>query len=132
MKSRYAVNGMSFHAFHGVLEVERELGQVFSVDATLDFDMAPGEDGPRTEPLVKDADVYEITRNVITETKYRSTSILAGRIAHNLLDNFTKVNNVTVAITRRQIFIPGNVDNVRSEVSYSREDFVKGKAGFAK
>ena len=29
MKCIHTVKGMSFHAFHGVLEVERELGQVY-------------------------------------------------------------------------------------------------------
>jgi dihydroneopterin aldolase len=122
MKGKHTVNGMSFHAFHGVLEVERELGQVFSVDAVLDFEMDQNDTLPKAEPVVKDADVYEITRNVMTETKYRSITSLAGKIAHDILTNYPRVDNATVSIAKRQLFIPGNVEKVVEEVSYSRKD----------
>jgi dihydroneopterin aldolase len=123
MKGIHAVMGMNFHAFHGILEVERELGQVFSVDAIVEFDMAPGDDSPKSEPTVKDADVYEITRNVMMETKYKSIASLAGKIARNLLAECAKATNVTVSIKRKQIFISGSADYTVAEVSCSRKDF---------
>jgi dihydroneopterin aldolase len=122
MKGRHVVKGMSFHAFHGVLEVERELGQVFSVDVALEFEMGFGDDAPKIEPVSKDADVYEITRNVMTETKYRSITSLAGKIARNILARYATITNATVSITRKQLFIPGNVDYAVAEASCSRED----------
>ncbi|MDR2780730.1 MAG: dihydroneopterin aldolase [Synergistaceae bacterium] len=123
MKGIHAVMGMNFHAFHGVLEVERELGQVFSVDAIVEFDMTPGDDSPRTEPAVKDADVYETTRNVMMETKYRSIVSLAGKIARNLLAECSKASNVTISIKRKQLFVSGSVDYAVAEVSCGRKDF---------
>jgi dihydroneopterin aldolase len=123
MKGVHAVRGMSFHAFHGVLEVERELGQVFAVDVAVEFDIDPSEDSPKTEPVVRDADVYEITRNVMLETKYRSITSLAGKIAHDLMAEFGKATKAAVSINRKQLFIPGNVDYGVAEVSYTREDF---------
>jgi dihydroneopterin aldolase len=129
MKGIHAVMGMDFHAFHGVLEVERELGQVFSVDAIVEFEMAPGDDSPKAEPMVKDADVYEITRNVMLETKYKSIASLAGKIARNLLAECSKASNVTVSIKRKQIFISGSVDYAVAEVSCRREDFEEKAKG---
>ncbi|MDR1137397.1 MAG: dihydroneopterin aldolase [Synergistaceae bacterium] len=123
MKGIHAVMGMNFHAFHGVLEVERELGQVFSVDAIVEFDMAPADDSPKAEPTVKDADVYEITRNVMMETKYKSVASLAGKIARDLLAECSRATNVTVSIKRKQIYISGSVDYAVAEVSCSRKDF---------
>jgi dihydroneopterin aldolase len=125
MKGRYAVRGMSFHAFHGVLEVERELGQVFSVDVEMDFDLSPGDEDSNAEPIVKEADVYEITRNVMTETKFRSVTSLAAKISLDLLGAYARAKNATVSITREQLFIAGNVDNVKTEVSRGREDIRK-------
>jgi dihydroneopterin aldolase len=129
MKGIHAVMGMSFHAFHGVLEVERELGQVFSVDAIVEFEMAPGDDSPKAEPMIKDADVYEITRNVILETKYKSITGLAGKIAHDLIAEYSKASNVTVSIKRKQIFTSGNVDYAVAEVSCGRGDFGESAKG---
>lgn len=128
MKGVHAVRGMSFHAFHGVLEVERELGQVFLVDVAVEFDMDLEEDSPKADPLVRDADVYEITRNIMMETKYRSITSLAGKIARDLLGSCKKAAKATVWITRRQIFIAGNVDSCVTEVSYTRDDLEAGKA----
>ncbi|MDR1651018.1 MAG: dihydroneopterin aldolase [Synergistaceae bacterium] len=123
MKSRHAVRGMSFHAFHGVQEVERELGQVFSVDVVVEFDVNPGDDVPNAEPLIRDAAVYEITRNVMTETKYRSLTSLAEKIARDIFASFAKITGASVSIRKKQLFIPGNVDSTQVDVECSREDF---------
>ncbi|MDR0654125.1 MAG: dihydroneopterin aldolase [Synergistaceae bacterium] len=122
MKCKHAVKGMSFHAFHGVLEVERELGQIFSVDVIVEFDDDPSDVDPDTEPFVRDADVYEICRNVVMETKYRSIISLAAKIAHDVMAEYAMAANTTVSVTRKQLFIPGSVENSVAEVSYSRAD----------
>ena len=129
MKGVHTLRGMNFHAFHGVLEVERELGQVFFVDATIEFELNPADISPKDEPLIRDADVFEITRNVMMETKFRSISSLAGTIARNMLERVDKVESVTVCIDRKQLFIPGNVDSSVTEVTYTRSDFEAGKTG---
>jgi dihydroneopterin aldolase len=122
MKCKHVVKGMSFHAFHGVLEVERELGQIFSVDVTVEFDGAPSDVNPEAEPLVRDADIFEISRNVVMETKYRSIISLAAKIAHDVMTEYARAASTTVSVTRKQLFIPGSVDNSAAEVSYSRAD----------
>jgi dihydroneopterin aldolase len=123
MKGSLTVTGMSFHAFHGILEVERELGQVFSVDANVEFEIDSADGSPKAEPVIRDADVYEISRNVMMETKYRSITSLAGKIARDLLAEYPKACKSTVSIKRKQLFIPGNVDYCVAEVSCTREDF---------
>jgi dihydroneopterin aldolase len=128
MKCVHAVKGMSFHAFHGVLEVERELGQVFLVDAAVEFEAALDDNASKTEPLIRDADVYEIARNLMMETKFRSISLLAGKIAHDLMTEYPKADRATVSIRRKQLFIPGNVDLGLAEASISQAD-CKAKAG---
>jgi dihydroneopterin aldolase len=122
MKCKHIVQGMSFHAFHGILEVERELGQIFSVDVTVEFDGGPSDVDPKAEPFVRDADIYEISRNVVMETKYRSIISLAAKIARDVMNEYAKAASATVAVKRKQLFIPGSVDSSMAEVSYSRAD----------
>jgi dihydroneopterin aldolase len=57
------------------------------------------------------------------ETKYRSITTLAGKIAHDLMAEYPNTTKTTVSITRKQLFIPGNVNDGVAEVSYTREDF---------
>jgi len=123
MKGVHIVKGMNFHAFHGVMEVERELGQVFFVDVTVEFELDPDGISSKDEPFIRDADVFEITRNVMMETRFRSISSLAGTIARNILDEYKKALCVKVCINRKQLFIPGNVDSSITEVTCIRSDF---------
>jgi dihydroneopterin aldolase len=113
---------MSFHAFHGILEVERELGQIFSVDVTVEFDGDSSDVNPNAEPFVRDADIFEISRNVVMETKYRSIISLAAKIAHDVMTEYARAASATVSVKRKQLFIPGSVENSVAEVSYSRAD----------
>ena len=122
MKGVHTVKGMSFHAFHGVLEVERELGQVYLVDVTAEFELDPAGMSQKDEPMVRDAGIFEITRNVMMENKFRSISSLAGTIGRNMLKEYEKILSVTVCIKRRQLFIPGNVDLSVTEVTCARSD----------
>ena len=123
MKCVHTLKGMSFHAFHGVLEVERELGQVYYVDAALEFEFDGSDVSQKDEPFIRDAGVYDVTRNVIMETRFRSVSGLAIMIARNLMEKFDKALGVVVRINRKQLFIPGNVDSSMVEIAYARSDF---------
>jgi dihydroneopterin aldolase len=122
MRGVHTVKGMNFHAFHGVLEVERELGQVYFVDVAVEFEMDPAKISQKEEPPIRDASIYEITRNVMMENKFRSISSLAGTIARNLLNKYEKALGVTICINRRQLFVPGNLDSSITEVTCTRSD----------
>ena len=129
MKCIHTVKGMSFHAFHGVMEVERELGQVYFVDVTIDFGLDPADISEKDEPVIRDAGVFEITRNIMMATKFRSISSLACTIASGLLEQYEKALSATVSINKKQLFIPGNVDSCLTEVEITRSDFEAGKTG---
>ena len=127
MKGVHTVKGMNFHAFHGVSEVERELGQVYFVDAAIEFELDSTAISQKDEPPIRDAGVFEITRNIMMENKFRSIADLAGTIARILLDKYDRALSTTICITRRHLFIPGNVDSSVTEIKYSRSDIAAGK-----
>jgi dihydroneopterin aldolase len=116
---------MTFHAFHGFLEVERELGQVFAVDVVLDFDLKPEDIAPSVNSIVNGNEVYDVTKNIMMGTKFRSTTSLALAIAKELLSRFKQVKSADVRVGRKQLFIAGDVKEILAEVSCSREDFEK-------
>jgi len=130
MKGVHTVKGMSFHAFHGISEVDRELGQVYSVDAAVEFGLNPTVISQEEDPIIRDSDVYEIVRGGMMDTKFKSILSLAGKIACDLLDKYGTALSAAVSVNRRQLFIPGNVESSGTEVKYTRSDFeaVKDKA----
>lgn len=123
MKGSTAVKGMTFHAFHGSLEVERELGQVFSVDVILGFDLSPKDASESTEQQVRGVAVYDLTKNVMMGTRFKSHVSLALRLAQEMFQNFKTITDVRIAIGRRQLFIAGDVREIVAEVDCKREDF---------
>ena len=122
MNGKYIIKGMNFHAFHGFLEVERELGQVFSIDVTLSFPLRNEDASPSAVHKIRGAEVYDLTRGVVMGTKYTSHLSLAIAIAHIMLKNFEIATEATVVVGRRQLFIAGNVDEVLAEVTCDRGD----------
>lgn len=125
MQGKYCVKGMSFHAFHGFLEVERELGQVFSIDVCLSFPLKLEDASPSAIQNVRGADIYELTKGVVMGTKYKSHLSLALSIAKTMFDHFKEAIDASVVVGRRQLFIAGNVDQILAEVECRREDFIK-------
>ncbi|MDL2264672.1 dihydroneopterin aldolase [Synergistaceae bacterium OttesenSCG-928-I11] len=123
MLGKYTIRGMHFHAFHGSLEVERELGLVFIVDVTLFFPLSPEDASQSAVSKIKGADVYETAKGVMMGTKFKSRVSLALRIAREMLARFEKASEVHVKITRKHFFIPGDVEAIEAEVQCTREDF---------
>ena len=122
MNGKFTIRGMNFHAFHGFLEVERELGQVFSIDVILSFPLKSEDASPSAVHKIRGAEVYDLTRGVVMGTKYTSHFSLAIAIARIMLKNFEITTEAKVIIGRKQLFIPGNVDQVLAEVTCDRGD----------
>src|SRR3712207_9058259 len=61
-----AVRGLTAHAFHGVYETERRLGQTFRVDAVLELDTAPAAAGDDLERTVNYAELARALHGVLT------------------------------------------------------------------
>jgi dihydroneopterin aldolase len=123
MLGKYTMKGMHFHAFHGALEVERELGLLFIVDVTLFFPLSPEDASQSAVGKIKGADVYDTVKSVMMGTKFNSRISLALRTAREMLARFDKVSEVHLKITRKHFLIPGDVEMIDAEVQCKREDF---------
>lgn len=122
MLTTMTVKGIHFHAFHGALEVERELGQVLEIDLSLSYDVEPKELGSDKVPPVSDASVFEVVQKVVMTTKFKSMEGLALEIARRIMGTCAVVELVTVIIRRRQLFIPGDVQSAEVEITVDRQD----------
>jgi dihydroneopterin aldolase len=80
---------------------------------------------PSADSNLRGAVIYDLTKNVMMGTKYKSHTGLALRIAHEMLGNITEATDASVVIERRNLFIAGDVHSVVVDVSCSREEFEK-------
>lgn len=93
------LEGMTFHAFHGVHEFERRNGNEFEVSLVVstNIDLAANNDDLRGT-----IDYEELYKVVQTEMQVpaRLLEHLAHRITHQLVTQFNQLEKVTVEIAK--------------------------------
>jgi dihydroneopterin aldolase len=104
---RIAVRGLTAHAFHGVYENERRLGQTFRVDAVLELDTAPAAAGDDLERTVNYAELARALHGVLTGEPVDLLETLAQRLADVCLgDPLVDAVEVTVHKPEADLGVP--------------------------
>ena len=104
------LTGIRAHANHGVLASERELGQPFSADVTLDVDMDTDSDD--ITKAVNYATVAQQVLNVLAGEPVNLIETLAGRIADTVLAIGPRVRHVQVTVHKPHAPVGVALDDV--------------------
>jgi 7,8-dihydroneopterin aldolase/epimerase/oxygenase len=99
MNGRIALEGLEFHAFHGVYPHERESGNWFEVDVAVDTDFSQAA---QTDELSGTVD-YELIYRVVKEEMDKPSKLLetvGENIVDEILKRFAKVTNVEMKISK--------------------------------
>ena len=102
--------GIRVHANHVVLPSERELGQLFSADVTLDVDMDTDSDD--ITKAVNYATVAQQVLNVLAGEPVNLIETLAGRIADTVLGMSPRVRSVQVTVHKPHAPVGVALDDV--------------------
>lgn len=94
------LNGLQFYGYHGVFEEERKLGQRFYVDLILYMDLRTAGQSDALDQTVNYAEVYQTVQEVVEGQSVQLVEALAERIASEVLDTYTIVNELTVRVTK--------------------------------
>jgi dihydroneopterin aldolase len=116
MSDRIFIRGVQVHAYHGVFEEERKLGQrfIFDVDYWVEArDYARADDYTKA---VSYADVYETLMAVATGPRVKLIEALAERAAEALLERFPQIEKVRIELHKPSAPIAGVLSDVGVEV----------------
>lgn len=116
MRDRILIQGIQFHAHHGVHEEERKLGQRFVVDVELTLDL---REAGRRDDLAASVDYGQVHAVIVelgTGQQFRLLEALAERLASAILERFP-VRQVTIRATKPSPPIPGVVGGVSVEIT---------------
>ena len=113
------LTGLRARGYHGVLTSERVAGQVFLVDLDLDVDITQAADTDDVEQTVNYAEVAAVVEALITGVPVYLIETLAVRIADAVLEQFSRVQGVTVTVNKPQAPIPSDFENVA--VTFTRQ-----------
>lgn len=116
--SRVVLEGLEFHAKHGVYEAEGVLGGRFIVDAELYYDFAGLPDELST--AVNYAAVYDVIYQEVTGNRMKLIEVLADQIARRVLREQPQVQRVTVRVHKPFAPLPGVFRDVFAELTLSQ------------
>ena len=99
MTGRISLEGLEFHAFHGVYPHERESGNWFEVDIAVETNIL---EGAVDDDLAKTVN-YETLYHFVKEEMERPSRLLetvAEKIVHRVLDELPEVEKVELKIAK--------------------------------
>lgn len=115
------LRNMLFHAYHGVWDEEREVGQRFQVDIEIYRDVSASG---RTDLLRDTIDlykVYDIIEKIVTGKQFKLVEALAETIARELLKQFP-IPRLLVRVRKPNSPIPGICDGIEVEIIRSARE----------
>lgn len=94
------VEGLEIYAAHGVAPAEQEVGRPFRVDLRLGLELSDAADADDIRQTVNYAAAAKIAADVMRERPVRLLESLAKRMATAILEQFPRVQEVEVRITK--------------------------------
>ena len=100
------LRGLRFFAFHGVLPEEREQGNTFVVDLSLEADVSGAVRSDALDDTINYAAAYEVVKHEMAIPSLLLEHV-CGRIAESLLAAFDTLQRVSVCVIKKNPPIDG-------------------------
>lgn len=99
---------MTFHAYHGVIEQEKKVGNTFTIDLKMEFDFQAAQLSDDLNDTINYASVYEIVKQ---EMKIPSRLIehAAGRIIRRLQNEFPLIEKIEIRLAKKNPPFGGDI-----------------------
>lgn len=99
MNGKVALEGLEFHAFHGVYPHERESGNFFEVDISVETDYSKAAAADELEGTVD----YEVLFKIVKEEMEKPSKLLetvAENVVTDVMDRFPSATSVEFKISK--------------------------------
>lgn len=113
------ITGLSVHGYHGVYPEERETGQTFVVDLTLDVDISRAAETDEVAHTVDYSVVVDQVVSIVQGEPVNLLETLAESIAHAILQR-PQVHHVQVTVHKPNAPLAHPVSDVQVRISRSR------------
>ena len=99
---------MIFHAYHGVLEQERKIGNSYFVDLKIHFDFNQVLESDNLHDTINYVSIYEIVK---IEMAIPSNLIehVAGRIIKHIKNDFPQVQSIEIRLAKKNPPFGGDI-----------------------
>lgn len=119
-KSTIFLKNLRFHAYHGVMEQERVVGNDYVVNVRMEVPVDEALKSDRVEDTVSYAEVFEIVRREMAVPSQLIEHV-AGRMAHALEEVFPQTESVTITIIKVNPPMGADSDGAGVELTFKKE-----------
>jgi dihydroneopterin aldolase len=120
MNGRIALEGLEFHAFHGVYPHERESGNWFEVDIAVETDFTAAAQNDELSGTVNYETLYALVKAEMEEPS-KLLETVAEKIVSDVLKELTHVTRVELRIAKINPPIGGKCKRAIVSVSRNRK-----------
>ncbi len=117
------VKGLRLKAYHGVNPEEKINGQMFELDITALIDAKSANVSDELDDTVSYAKIIKTARAVFTAESYNLIEYAANKVAKAIMEEYPKLESVTVLLKKPEAPISADFDYVAVEESITREEY---------
>lgn len=118
--SKVILENMEFHAFHGVLEHEKDLGNTFLVTAVMEIDTEKAAFTDHLEDTVNYKLIYQTIKKQV-EIPSQLIEHAAQRIVDKLMNKFPRILELELHFSKMHPPLEGKVEKVTIVIEQSRK-----------
>lgn len=122
MKDNINLKGMTFYAFHGHIESERNNGIILEVDLELSLDLSKAMASDDLNDTVDYRKIYSTVKEVVMLNKHKLLEKVGVQIVTKLFSNFHLIDSITTTIRKLSPSVGGVVKNIEIKISRERKE----------
>ena len=117
--TKITLENMEFHAFHGCLEFEKQLGNTFIVSLSMVLNTSGAGKTDNLDDTLNYQYVYDVVKREM-EVPSKLIEHAGQRILDSVFDNFPQISVLTVKLSKLNPPLGGKVDCVSIELETHR------------
>ena len=117
--SKISLENMEFHAYHGCLEHERELGNTFIVSVVMDMDTSHAGKTDELEHTLNYQIVYDVVEGQMNIPS-KLIEHVGQRILDSIFNDFPQIQELKVKLSKLNPPLGGKVEKVTIQLSKKR------------
>ena len=113
--SRIYLKNVRFHAYHGVLQQERIVGNDYVVNLVVDYDFTSAMETDELSATINYAELYEIIKEEMAIPS-KLLEHVVGRIGKRVFSEYSAIRQIQLAITKEKPPFGADCDGAGVEV----------------
>jgi dihydroneopterin aldolase len=124
MQNIIRLKKVSFYAYHGVFQQEKDMGGKFEADIDIYTDFSHAALKDKLGSTIDYEKVYKTIIGISESKKYFLIETLAVKVVDEIFSGFPSIQQIAIRIRKNNPPIGGLVDSVEVEVVKTKEEYL--------